>query len=204
MQLKDTPIRYVTQERSRVWGKKQIEQKKAIVDCIQEYYLENDQFPSEHDIVTGTDIPAGSVHRMLVEMKDDGQVLYDGRRSIRTENMGRVSPKKITPVLGTVACGPGEEEEEEFVEYIHMLECMVGKQEFFALMAKGEAMVDVGGHPGDYVIVHRQQTARDGDLVIAMMDGRNNLKILVKSDAGDVGGDSRCILRSCNKSHSKD
>ena len=192
-------------------GKKQIERKKAIADYIQEYYLENDQFPSEHDIVTGTGIPAGSVHRMLVEMRDDRQVFYDGRRSIRTEMLERVSPKKIMPVLGTVACGPGEEEDEEFMEYIHMSERMVGKCEFFALVAKGESMVDAGVHPGDYVIVRRQQTADDGDIIVALLEGRNNLKILVKNgddddgvDDADGAVDSLCILRSCNKSRPED
>ena len=188
-------------------GKKQIERKKAIADYIQEYYLVNDQFPSERDIVTGTCIPAGSVHRMLVEMRDDRQVFYDGRRSIRTEMLERVSPKKIMPVLGTVACGPGEEEDEKFMEYIHMSERMVGKCEFFALVAKGESMVDAGVHPGDYVIVRRQQTADDGDIIVALLEGRNNLKILVKNadgadDADGIG--SLCILRSCNKSCPED
>ena len=110
--------------------------------------------------------------------------------------MEHISPKNILPVLGYVACGPGQEEEEQFIEYIHMPESMIGKGDFFALIAKGESMVDVGVHPGDYVIVRRQSDADNGQLVIALLDGKNNLKKLVVED--------QVILRSCNREHAED
>ena len=168
--------------------------KVIIREFIQQYYLENDRLPSEKDIVIGTGIPAGSVHRYLVEMNEDGELSFDGRRSARTEDLEHVSPKKVMPVLGYVACGPGEEEEEQFIEYIHMPESLVGKGEFFALIAIGESMVDAGVHPGDYVIVRRQQTADHKDIVVALLEGKNNLKILIKEDG-------KFILRSRNKTH---
>ena len=72
-----------------------------------------------------------------------------------------------------------------------MPESLIGRGDFFALIAKGESMVDVGVHPGDYVIVRKQQTAENEDLVIALLDGKNNLKKLVQDDGV-------CLLRSCN------
>ena len=42
-----------------------------------------------------------------------------------------MSPKSILPVLGYVACGPGEEEEEQFIEYIHMPESLIGRGDFY-------------------------------------------------------------------------
>ena len=173
------------------------ERKGIIRNFIQQYYRENDCFPSEKDITDGTGIPAASVHRALVEMREDGEISFDGRRSARTVDLEHVNPKNLMPLIGYVACGPGEEEEEQFIEYIHMPERLVGKGEFFVLIAKGESMVDAGVHPGDHVIVRRQQTAEDGDLVIALLDGKNNLKILVKADNG-------YILRSMNREHPED
>ena len=101
------------------------------------------------------------------------------------------------PVLGYVACGPGEEEKEQFIEYIHMPESLIGKGEFFALIAKGKSMIDAGVYPDDYVIVRRQQTAENGEMVIALLDGKNNLKKLIETDDG-------YILRSMNKEHPED
>lgn len=168
--------------------------KEVIADFIRQYYLENDCFPSEANIKNGTGIPAGSVHRYLLEMRESGELLaYDGKRSARTEELGHVSNKRILRVLGTVACGPGQEEEERFIEYIHMPECMVGGGKLFALIAKGESMVDAGIHPRDYVIVRRQETAKAGDLIIALSDGKNNLKKLALDEEN-----RKFILQSCN------
>ena len=168
--------------------------KAVIAEYIKKYYEQYDRFPSERNIVEGTGFPAASIHRYLIEMKDSGEISYDGsRRSAHTEELGFISTKRIMRVMGFVACGPGQEEEERFIEYIHMPECMVGSGEFFALIAKGESMIDAGVHPGDYVIVRRQQTARSGDLIIALSDGKNNLKKLALDEENQ-----KYILRSCN------
>ena len=173
------------------------ERREVVLRYIEDYFFENDSLPCERDIASGTGIPNASVHRLLVELRESGKLSYDGRRSARTMTLQHVSHKTILPVLGTVACGPGQEEEEEFVEYIHMPESLIGKGEFFALIAKGESMVDAGVYPGDCVIVRRQVTATDGDLVIALLDGKNNLKELVESEDG-------YILRSMNKERAGD
>lgn len=178
--------------RPRLDGRKVI-----IREFIQQFYLENDKLPSEKDIVIGTGIPSASVHRYLVQMNEDGELTFGGHRSARTEDLEHVSPKKVMPVLGYVACGPGEEEEEQFIEYIHMPECMVGTGDFFALIAKGESMVDAGVKPGDYVIVRRQQTAENGDVVVALLEGKNNLKVFLRDD-------NQVILRSCNEEKTED
>ena len=98
------------------------------------------------------------------------------------------------PVLGSVSCGPGDYEEENIIEYIRMPESLVGKGEFFALIAKGNSMVDVGVHEGDHVIVRKQNTANVGDIVVALYDGGlNNLKKLCYDES-----QQRYYLYSCN------
>ena len=167
--------------------------KEIIAQFVTDYFVQYDCFPSEKNIVDATGIPAGSVHRYLNELKESGEFVSDGgRRSTRPETL-RYSPKNLLRVLGFVACGPGQEEEERFIEYIHMPKCMVGKGECFALIAKGESMIGAGVHPGDYVIVRRQQTARPGDLIIALSDGKNNLKKLALDEKNQ-----KYILQSCN------
>ena len=74
-----------------------------------------------------------------------------------------------------------------------MPETLVDKGDCFALIAKGESMTGAGIFPGDYVFVKRQQTANEGDLVIALSEGKNNLKKL-----GLDRENRRYILRSCN------
>ena len=54
-------------------------------------------------------------------------------------------------------------------------------------------MIGAGIHPGDYVIVKKQETARQGDLIIALSGGKNNLKKLAIDEEN-----KRFILQSCN------
>ena len=96
------------------------------------------------------------------------------------------------PVLGYVRCGEGEEETEEVIEYIRLPESLVGTGEFFVLITKGDSMIDAGVNEGDYVVIRKQNTASDGDYVVALYEGLNNLKELVV-DNGIY------ILRSCNE-----
>ena len=162
-----------------------------IYDYVNQYYAENSRYPSVRDIVAGTGIPVSTVHRYLNDMKERGEIVYNGR-SISTAQMEMESPSRYMKVLGYVACGEGQEEEETVIEYIRMPESIVGKGNFFALIAKGESMIDAGIHPGDYVIVRQQKGANDGDYVVALYEGKNNLKQLIKEDG-------RYILRSCNE-----
>ena len=173
-------------------GKKRTERYSGIVEYINQYYAENMRYPSVRDIVAGTGIPVSTVHRYLNDMKESGEIEYNGRRSISTAQTEMESPSKYMKVLGYVACGEGQEEEETVIEYIRMPESIVGKGNFFALIAKGESMIDVGIHPGDYVIVRQQNTAEIGDYIVALYEGKNNLKQLIKENG-------RYILRSCNE-----
>ena len=173
-------------------GKKRTDRYSGIVEYINQYYAENMRYPSVRDIVAGTGVPLSSVHRYLKEMNDNGVLQYDGRRSINTTEMRMERPSRYMKVLRYVACGEGQEEDESVTEYIRMRESIVGKGEFFALIAKGESMIDAGIYPGDYVIVRQQNTADVGDYVVALYEGKNNLKLLQKED-------DKYILSSCNK-----
>ena len=81
--------------------------------------------------------------------------------------------------MPSIFCGPGDQEEENILEYIRIPEQLEGKGEFYALIAKGHSMTDAGVDEGDYVIVQKQDTARPGDIVVALYDGGlSNLKEL--------------------------
>ena len=156
--------------------------KAAIAEYINRFYYEHDKVPSVREIEKGTGIPLATVHRCLIAMKEAGELSYNGYRSVRTKEMNAV-----------VACGPGQEEEEQFLETIRMPETLVERGDYFALIAKGESMIGAGIFPGDYVFVRRQETANEGDLVIALFEGKNNLKKL-----GLDKKHKKYILHSCN------
>ena len=168
--------------------------KSTIVDYINEYSGANKAIPSVRDIAAGTGISISTVHRCLRDMKENGELEYSGRRSVSTRRIEMEGYHHAMAVLGYVACGEGQEETEEVIEYIRMPESLIGKGEFFALIAKGESMVDAGIHPGDYVVIRKQNHAEVGDIIVALDQGMNNLKVLGYNKKRE-----RYFLRSCNQ-----
>ena len=151
--------------------KKDDAKKELILNYIHEYYGRFGKTPVVLEIASGTAISSATVHRYLVAMNESGELNYTGKGSIHT-------PK----------------EEENIIEYIRLPESLVGKGEFFALIAKGHSMMDIGVDEGDCVIVRKQNTARVGDIVVALYDGGlNNLKKLCYDEDRQ-----RCYLYSCN------
>lgn len=151
--------------------------KLQILEYINDYIGRHSASPSVREISSGTGIPHATVQRYLVAMDEAGELEYDGKR-IGTAAAQKMTPVNCMRVLGRVACGPGDEEQEEVLEYIRMPENLVGKGTFFALIAKGDSMIDAGIHEGDYVIVRQTQTAELGDIVVALYDNLSNLKVL--------------------------
>lgn len=151
--------------------------KLQLMEFINDYIGRHSASPSMREISSGTGIPHATVQRYLVAMDEAGELEYDGKR-IGTAAAQKMTPVNCMRVLGRVACGPGDEEQEEVLEYIRMPENLVGKGTFFALIAKGDSMIDAGIHEGDYVIVRQTQTAEIGDIVVALYDNLSNLKVL--------------------------
>lgn len=175
------------------------ENKNIILDYVNKHFDENHTIPSVREISDGTGIAVTTVHRYLCAMKERGELEYNGRRHIGTTRMNKEGVQTALPVLGSVTCGPGDYEEENIIEYIRLPERFVGKGEFFALIAKGESMTDIGVYPGDYVAVRKQNTAEIGDIIVALYDdGLNNLKKLCFDEKK-----KQYYLYSCNKDQQK-
>lgn len=154
------------------------EKQQQIIDYINDYFNTHGETPTVRDISGGTGVPVATVHRYLLAMSERGELAYDGRKSVSTQRMRMEASHASMPVHGYVACGEGQEEEEQIIEYIRMPETLVGSGNLFALIAKGESMIDVGVHPGDYVVVNKDKQPKLGDIVVALLGGKNNLKVL--------------------------
>ncbi len=88
---------------------------------------------------------------------------------------------RAVPVLGRVAAGAPLLAEQQVEETLAVDERWVGAHgEVFALRIKGESMIDAGIHDGDYVLVRRQATADDGQIVVALIEEEATVKRLVR------------------------
>jgi repressor LexA len=74
----------------------------------------------------------------------------------------------MLPLVGEIAAGGPLLAEENVEDYLAVPEPLSRGGEEFLLRVKGESMVEAGILPGDYVVVRRQATAQNGDIVVAL------------------------------------
>lgn len=86
------------------------------------------------------------------------------------------------PILGKIACGNLSEAIQENDEYFPISENVLGSGEYFVLTAKGDSMIDAGIEDGDLIVIRKQSTADNGQIVLAIVDNETTLKRLVKND----------------------
>jgi repressor LexA len=129
-----------------------------------------------------------TVHKHLTNLQKKGLVKRDWNRSRGLELVPtQVAVKAVElPLLGRVAAG-SPIEAITASETIFVPEDMVGRRDTYVLQVKGDSMIDEQIRDGDFVIVENRRTARDGEMVIALLDGENaTLKKLYREGGGMV------------------
>src|SRR5262249_45462285 len=80
------------------------------------------------------------------------------------------------PILGRIRAGAPILAEENIEGFLPVANEIAGGKEAFALKVKGDSMIEDGIFDGDYVIIRRQETAQDGDIVCALIENEATLK----------------------------
>ena len=86
------------------------------------------------------------------------------------------------PMVGRIAAGGPILAEETFDDVFPLPKQLVGEGTLFMLEVRGDSMVDAAICNGDYVVVRREQTAENGDVVAAMLDGEATVKTFQRKD----------------------
>jgi repressor LexA len=129
-----------------------------------------------------------TVHKHLTNLQEKGLIKRTWNRSRALELVpAEIKVRAVElPLLGRVAAGTPIEAVEAS-ETIFVPEDMVGRKETYVLQVKGESMIDEQIRDGDYVIVENRKSARDGEMVIALLEGeRVTLKKLYREGGGRV------------------
>lgn len=174
------------------------EKAKAILEYVDSFFEDNLRTPSIREIEAGTGISRPMVQRYLVDMDEKGVIKYKGSNII-TEFIERLTAQNTVrlPISGAIPCGEPQTEEELKDNFIEFPASMLGKGEYFVLLADGDSMIDSGIDDGDYVIVRKTNTADYGKIVVALdNDNRNTLKRLEFDN-----GNNRPYLHPENKKY---
>ncbi len=99
-----------------------------------------------------------------------------------TDDAPRSDPPAYVPVVGRIAAG-GPILAEQMIEDVYPLpKALVGDGTLFLLRVVGDSMIDAAISDGDWVVVRQQQTAENGEIVAAMIEGEATVKTLQRRD----------------------
>lgn len=173
-------------ERNEAMRSKRPELMKEIYSYIDQYYSAKHTTPSTAEIAEGVGVSKATAYRYLVAMDERGMLEYDGAsKTIVTSMIRKFAPEiSSCPVVGSIACGSTQTEEENIEEYVSLPVSLFGKGDFYILRAKGDSMVDAGIDDGDLVVISKECKAEIGDTIVALDENsENTLKVYNGIDA---------------------
>jgi len=145
-------------------------QEHKTLQFIRNYLAQNGYAPKFKEIGLAIGVNSqGTIHRYVQALEDKGYIdrIKGNSRGMSLVDLPLVSPPTI-PLVGRIAAGLPLEAIEDQQE-LNLAEMFMGP-ELFALRVTGDSMVEAGILDEDYVIIRKQLVARDGDIVVAMID----------------------------------
>lgn len=149
-----------------------------VLTFIKKFVAENKYTPSVREICKGLNLSSpATVHVHLTNLIDKGYIKRNPRNNrlleLMVPNEFEIINEEVvqTPLLGKVTAGNPIEAIEQPDEYFPIPVSMVPKgKEIFTLRVNGESMINAGIFDNDIVIIERTNTAKSGDIVVAMND----------------------------------
>ena len=161
-----------------------------IYDYIQAFTAEHGYPPSVREIGAALGLKSPSTVHFHIKGLEEAGVLVKAEGKTRAITLAnRHNPvleerdprSNRVPVVGSVAAGSPILAEECIEEYI-TFDTQGLDGEYFALRVRGESMLNAGILPDDLVIVHRQQDAHNGEIVVALFEDEATVKTLCRRD----------------------
>ena len=176
----------------------------AALRVMRDFLMKNSRMPSVRELMKEMDyksprsaavILQNLIDKNILEKKDDGSIRFIEYEFDQNEVSSEQTVK--IPLLGTIACGLPILAEEN-IEAMISVSTKLAKpnDKYFLLKAKGDSMNEKGINSGDLLLVKQQNTAENGDIVVALIDDEATVKELRIND------DNVLLLpRSSNKEH---
>lgn len=159
-----------------------------ILDYIKQEILKRGYPPAVREICEAVHLKStSSVHSHLETLEKNGYIRRDPTKpraiEICDDSFQMVRTEMVSiPVIGTVAAGTPILAEENVERYFPIPAEYVPSGETFALKVKGESMINAGIQNGDQVFVRSCSTAKNGDIIVALIDDSATVKTFYKED----------------------
>ncbi|WP_437582181.1 transcriptional repressor LexA [Paramicrobacterium sp. CJ85] len=172
------------------------EKQRAILEFIQRSVVQNGYPPSMREIGDAVGLASlSSVTHQLNQLELSGYLRRDPNRpralevlidlpssAEDAETVTPVGDAAMVPLVGQIAAGVPITAEQQIDEVFPLPRQLVGKGDLFMLKVQGESMIDAAICDQDWVVVRQQNTAENGDIVAAMLDGEATVKVFRQRD----------------------
>lgn len=167
----------------------------AVLDCIESFIDDKGYGPTVREVCECLGLSSPStVHVHLKALEDKGLINRDPLKSrsitlachtnSSAASMPSIAASSGTivelPLVGDVAAGVPLLAQENITETMGLPIEIVGDSASFLLAVHGESMIEAGINDGDYIVVKEQQTAENGDIVVALIDDGATVKRFFK------------------------
>lgn len=153
-----------------------------IYDFLVSYIQSRGYPPSVREIGEAVGLKSPStVHFHLKHLEEAGVIAKGAGKGRAITLTAPAVPEDKVPIVGNVAAGSPILAEECIEDYL-TFDTGGRAGEYFALRVRGESMLNAGILPGDLVVVRRQETANNGEIVVAMIDDEATVKRLSRKN----------------------
>jgi repressor LexA len=165
---------------------------RQILDYYQDYVVQHGISPTLEEVAQSFEVNKVTIFGHVAELERKGLLTRAGKRVSRglqltdlAEQTSSPRPSaSVLPILGTIAAGRPIEAIEDREE-LELTDLIPPGADVYVLRVRGESMIDDGIRDGDMVIVERRSTARDGEMVVAVLEGEEaTLKRLYRHGEG--------------------
>jgi len=146
----------------------------AILDYLRQSQLRQTHPPTLDELCSALGLRSrGSMHKHVTALVHAGYVepLSGKQRGVRLSEAKEDDPSTL-PLLGRIAAGRPIEAVQDSQE-LEVPRQLRGKGRCYVLQVRGDSMIDDGILDGDWVVIEQRDYARDGEIVVALIDGED-------------------------------
>lgn len=159
---------------------KKLKSEDAVFKFIQEYISENGYAPCVREVCKACNIKStATAFTVINRLKERGLL---EKSDVKRRAISLKSKSVSVPIVGTVAAGQPIFASESYDGYVSLPDNFFSGEDLFMLNVKGNSMIKIGMFDGDKVVVRKQETADNGDIVVALVDDSATVKRFFKRD----------------------
>ena len=159
---------------------RRIDKSEIVFNFIQKFISENGYAPTVREICRACDLKStATAFTYINELKERGVLNKAGNKNRAVS----LKQSAVTvPLIGTVAAGQPIFATENYDGFYSIPSNFFSGEDLFMLNVHGDSMINIGMLDGDKIVVKKQETAENGDIVVALVDDSATVKRFFKRD----------------------